>query len=250
MKRRDFLKFVGMASSASVLASCGVEKGTEKLIPFIVPVEDEDYLPGEVMLKHSACTECPAGCGTSVRVVDFNPIKVDGLKNAPGNDGAICMRGQSSLFRLYNPDRLRTPLRRKKDALALDLMSGDAFEPVSWDEAYQMIVGAMKAANSGGRKNVFLSGRTSGSLAAAKNAFAQSTGVEQLPEYEPFAYNNVRHAYKTLFGLNDLPHYHIDRSQMLISIGADLLDTFGNPVVNMQQIAKARKKPSVWMAAF
>lgn len=241
MKRRDFLKFVGMASSASVLASCGVEKGTEKLIPFIVPPEDEDYLPGEAMFRHSACTECPAGCSTTVRIVDFNPIKVDGNQNAPGNKGALCIRGQSSLFRLYNPDRIKTPMRRKKDGLALDLMSGDVFEPVTWDQAYKMITEAMQAANSGGRKNVLLTGRTSGSLSAVADAFSQGTGVERLPEYEPFAYSNVRHAYQTLFGRYDLPHYHIDKSQMLISIGADLLDTFGNPVANMQQITKARK---------
>ncbi|HQV33802.1 MAG TPA: twin-arginine translocation signal domain-containing protein, partial [Calditrichia bacterium] len=119
MKRRDFLKFVGMASSATVLASCGVEKSTEKILPFVVPPQDPDYIPGDSMWRNTTCTECGVGCGTSVRTVDFNAVKMEGLKGHPINDGALCLRGQVSLTRLYHPNRVKNPRTLRRGGLAL-----------------------------------------------------------------------------------------------------------------------------------
>ena len=87
MKRRDFIKLMGITSTATLVSSCGMERATEKLIPFVVPPE-EDYVPGTNYYYNSTCTECPANCGMSVKVREFNPIKLEGLKGHPINDGA------------------------------------------------------------------------------------------------------------------------------------------------------------------
>ncbi len=241
MNRRDFLKFVGMASSATVLASCGVQRSNERLIPLLLPAE-EDYLPGEAMFKPSACTECPAHCGVSVKLVEYNPIKLEGLENHPLNDGALCLRGQSSLMRLYHPARIRGPLRGRQYELVLDQMSGSPFQPVSWEEAYQLLADKMKEAAQAGRKNVYLSGRTSGSLSVLIDEFCRAAAVERLPEYEAYSHANLREAYNLLFGRREIPAYNIENSDFLLTVGADLLETFISPVNYGVQLRRARER--------
>src|SRR4030042_5460938 len=114
MKRREFLKLLSLISSGAVIASCKVDTGTDKLIPFLVPPED-GVVPGESVYYRSTCTECPAGCGIIVKVLDQFPIKLEGIPDHPINNGALCMRGQSSLMRLYHPDRLKEPLVRAQN---------------------------------------------------------------------------------------------------------------------------------------
>lgn len=232
MKRRDFLKVVGVASSATLLSSCGVEKSTEKLIPFLVP-PDEDYIPGQATYYGSTCTECPANCGVSVKVVDFNPIKLEGLADHPVNRGALCLRGQSSILRLYHPDRVKQPLKRGPDG---------QFQPVSWEEALQQVVQALKDASGAGRSNVYLSGRTTGSLSRLLDDFAKETRVERLPEYEPFSHVNLREAYRLVFGRKEIPFFRIEEADFLLTVGVDLLETFVSPVSYAHQLGRAKAR--------
>lgn len=232
MKRRDFIKLMGIASTASVVSSCGVERGTEKLIPFVVPPE-EDYIPGENYYYNSTCTECPANCGLSVKVREFNPIKLEGLEGHPINDGALCIRGQSSLIRLYHPERIKTPLIKNS--------SGD-FEATSWDNAYSQIIKAMQEAEKNGRGSHYLSGRTTGSLSTLIDQFCSETNVERLPEYEAFSYANIREANNIIFRQKEIPHYNINNSDFLLTLGADIFETFVSPVQFTRQLNEAKKQ--------
>lgn len=242
MDRRDFLKFIGVASSATILTSCGVEKSTEKLIPYVIPPEDPDFLPGEAMYRSSVCTECPANCGVSVKLVDFNPIKLEGLAEHPRNAGALCLRGQASLMRLYHPQRIRKPLLRKTQTTMMEKMSGSAFEEISWERALEIVKEEMSKAAQAGRKNVYLSGRTTGSLATLIDQFSSNSNVERLPEYELFAHANLRRANQTLFNRSEIPGYRIAEADFLLSIGADIIETFVNPVGYAVQLQEAREK--------
>ncbi|HQU70843.1 MAG: 4Fe-4S dicluster domain-containing protein [Calditrichaeota bacterium] len=238
MKRRDFLKFVGMASSATVLASCGVEKSTEKILPFVVPPQDPDYIPGDSMWRNTTCTECGVGCGTSVRTVDFNAVKMEGLKGHPINDGALCLRGQVSLTRLYHPNRVKNPRTLRRGGLAL----GGKYEEITWEAAYQLILDKMAEAKSKGLENVYLAGNTTGSLSAALNEFCAATGVERLPHYEALPYATLREGYRILFGQNTMPEYKTGEADFLLSIGADVVETFNMPVAQASGIQEAREK--------
>jgi molybdopterin-containing oxidoreductase family iron-sulfur binding subunit len=230
-----------MASSATVLASCGVEKSTEKIIPLLVPHEEPDYLPGEPMFRNSVCTECAAGCGAEVRLVEFNAIKLDGIKGHPLNDGALCMRGQSSLMRLYHPERLKTPMMLKRNVTELERMQGDAYEPITWAKAFDLIAEKIQQSN---KKHVYLSGKVSGSTAALINELTRNTGIEHV-SYEPYAHANIRKAYELTFGRNELPAYKIEDADCLVTVGADIVETFINPVSNAVQLEKARKNNSL-----
>ena len=66
MHRRDFLKIMGVASSSTLMTSCDLEKQSEKLIPYLLPPEEE-IIPGQSIYYNTTCTECPACCGVSVK---------------------------------------------------------------------------------------------------------------------------------------------------------------------------------------
>ena len=64
MERRDFLKISAAGGAAAALEGCG--NPDHHLIRFI---PEEDLIPGIATWKPSICTQCPAGCGLLVRVM-------------------------------------------------------------------------------------------------------------------------------------------------------------------------------------
>ncbi len=226
MDRRDFLKMIGVASGTGVLAGCNLDRNTEKLIPYLVPPEDS-VIPGDATYVASTCTECPAACGMSVTVKEGRATKLDGLASHPVGAGALCIRGQASLWRLYDPDRIREPLVRGADG---------ELAPATWQQAYAAVVQALEPGNN----HLFLSGRTTGTMSGLVDRFCRTLGVTRLPEFELYSHAAIREANRQLFGRPVLPAYNIEKADFMLTVGADLLDTFQNPVAFSKQIAAAR----------
>jgi molybdopterin-containing oxidoreductase family iron-sulfur binding subunit len=233
MKRRDFFKLMGVISG-SILASCDVKKAPEKLIPYLVPPED-GIIPGEPVWYKSTCMECPVQCGTLVKNRENRPVKLEGLPGHPFNNGALCVRGQASLERMYHPKRIRTPLEKKQ---------AGGFKPISWQEALEKIRTAMDANKD--RRNVYFSGRTTGTLNKLLDEFVSKKNFVRAPELEVIHYAEIREANRRLFGVNDLPEYKLEDADVVITIGADILDTFLNPIYFAQQIENAKQHLLEW----
>ncbi|NOY53407.1 MAG: 4Fe-4S dicluster domain-containing protein [Deltaproteobacteria bacterium] len=232
MKRRDFLKAAGALSSASMLSACGKKGEPEKLISYLVPPE-EGVIPGEAVFTPSTCTECPAHCGLRVKTIDGFPRKLEGNPGHPVNHGALCMRGQAALFRLYHPDRIRTPLIRD---------AGGDFQPIPWEKALEQITTALRG--PGKKKHLYLSGRTTGTLVTMIDKFCKTAGIERAPEFEPYSHGALRTAYGRLFGTSDLPGYRIKKADFLLTLGADILETFITPVSFAGQVADRKEDAS------
>jgi thiosulfate reductase/polysulfide reductase chain A len=75
------------------------------------------------------CNGCGNRCGIIASVKNGRLWKVEGNPEANGNLGVICPKGHGYLHELYNPSRLKGPLKRV----------GDRFEPISWEQAYKEI---------------------------------------------------------------------------------------------------------------
>ena len=99
MDRRDFIRLMAVLSGSAAY-SCTAKKGAEKLISKLPP--ESDVIPGEPVFTHSVCTECPAHCGAIVRSREGLPVKLEGNPAHPINQGTLCLRGQTSLQRLYH----------------------------------------------------------------------------------------------------------------------------------------------------
>ncbi|MGD2088167.1 MAG: 4Fe-4S dicluster domain-containing protein [Candidatus Aminicenantes bacterium] len=231
MKRRDFFKIMGIASGAA-LTACKVNNADEKLLPYLVPPED-GIIPGIPRYARSTCMECPAHCGLNIKIREDKPVKLEGNPDHPVNNGRLCMRGQASLARLYHPDRIKQPLLKGPDG---------KFKPISWEEASKALQSALEDANQRGLRKVYLSSRNTGTLSKLVDEFCSEKNIEGLKEIEIYHHGVIKKTNQQLFSLPLIPLYRIDKSDVLITVGADILDTFLSPVEWAKKYAESRKK--------
>ena len=81
------------------------------------------------------CSICnaPTHCGIDAYVKGGTILRVEGSKNHPHNQGALCSKGSASRQYIYNKDRILTPLKRRGER-----GSGE-FVAISWEEALDTV---------------------------------------------------------------------------------------------------------------
>ena len=99
---------------------------------------------------HAVCShDCPDSCGVLVTVdeVSGRAVKMQGDPSHPVTRGFLCGKVAKYLDRVYSPERLLYPMRRKAGVPKGPLVPGSeaqAFERVSWDEALDEIAARLK----------------------------------------------------------------------------------------------------------
>ena len=81
----------------------------------------------------STCQGCTTWCPVQIKVVDGRAVKVRGNPNAKGTHGEICPRPHLALQQVYDPDRIKVPMKRTNPTKGRD--EDPKFVPNSWDEA-------------------------------------------------------------------------------------------------------------------
>ncbi|PYP33790.1 MAG: nitrate reductase, partial [Gemmatimonadetes bacterium] len=227
MERRRFLKVLGVTGGgAALLSGCGIgPEPTEKLIPYLIPPEDQ--IPGTPTYYATTCRECPAGCGLHAKVREGRVVKLEGNPESPINHGRLCARGQAGLQGLYNPDRVTGPLERTGDG---------QWKPIAWDDAIGRLAAKVKEAR--GKGIVFVTGHESGAFGELVDDWMRQVGGRHLA-YEPFAFEALREGNRLAFGTPAVPWYDFANARYLVSFGADLLDTWVSPVGYQNGFARA-----------
>src|SRR5690606_33919467 len=104
--RRDFLKVMGFSLAAASLAAC--EAPVRKMIPYVnKPVDINPSIP-----NYYASTFASGGDYASivVKTREGRPIKIDGNKLSPTNQGGVNAIVEASVLTLYDKQRLAGPL--------------------------------------------------------------------------------------------------------------------------------------------
>jgi len=144
IKRRDFLK--GMAA-AGVLVT--IDGPTLNSLAFAAKgkASEGTWLP-------TSCQGCTTWCPAEVYVQNGRATKVKGNRYSKQNDGVLCPKSHLSLQELYDPDRVKVPMKRTnpKKGKGVD----PKFVPISWDEALNTIADKMMELRNNGEPEKFL----------------------------------------------------------------------------------------------
>jgi anaerobic selenocysteine-containing dehydrogenase len=101
---------------------------------------------------HAVCTlDCPDSCGVLVTVDELTgrAVKVQGDPAHPVTRGFLCGKVARYLDRVYSPERLLYPMKRRAGVAKGPLPKGheaEAFERIGWDEALELVAAKLKAA--------------------------------------------------------------------------------------------------------
>ncbi|SDP50934.1 molybdopterin-dependent oxidoreductase [Desulforhopalus singaporensis] len=142
IKRRDFLKLSAIAGATAAVGGCA--RSAVELNALSATKKSNVVIgeaPGE--WKATTCQGCTTWCPTEVFVQDGRAVKVKGNRYSKQNDGKVCPRGHLSLQQVYDPDRLKVPMKRTNPNKGKGQDPG--FVPISWDEALSTIADKMMA---------------------------------------------------------------------------------------------------------
>lgn len=232
MERRDFLKSSALAAGVALLEACG----RKQVDYFVQPLERTPGRPGMSVWRTSVCGQCPAGCGTRVRLVDGDPRKVEGLPGHPINHGGLCAIGQASLQGHYNPDRIVAPRMRRGPRGSGDL------DAIDWERALAETASALAAAAEADPSTIlFLSGRGDAFVDALLDRLAAALGAPASIGIEPPETAVERAACARIPGLGEgLPAYDLARADYVLSIGPAFLDRGRQPAHAIWAMAQVR----------
>ncbi len=121
---------------------------------------------------------------------------------------------------LYSPSRLKRPLRKTSDG---------AYEAVTWEKAGEILGAKLAEVKGKGDKLAFLSGDQTGSINEVLSAIAAGLGSDNfflMPSEAHAAYKG----FNELMGGQGQLGYDIENADMVLALGADILESWGTAV--------------------
>ncbi len=147
ISRRDFLKASGAVGAGLVLTSqLDLRALTANPKALGSLTSSEEWVA-------SGCNGCVGWCPLTVRVVDGKAVKIAGNPNSRWTRGKLCPRGFLNLQILYDPDRVKKPLKRTNPKKGRDEDPG--WVEITWDEALDIIVTKLRELRDAGTPERF-----------------------------------------------------------------------------------------------
>jgi MoCo/4Fe-4S cofactor protein with predicted Tat translocation signal len=217
--RRDFLKLMGFSLAAATLAAC--EAPVRKAIPYVnKPVDINPSVP-----NYYASTFASGGDYASivVKTREGRPIKIDGNKLSPTNQGKVNAIVEASVLTLYDQERLRGPQ-----------ING---EQADWATLDNQVASQLRSA---GAVKIVTNTILSPSTERALGLLVDTLGAEVVT-YDPSSNYGITKANESTYGTAMLPSYRFDKAQVIVSFGADFLGTWISPIEFARQYSVGRK---------
>jgi len=157
IRRREFLK-VGAAAGAAMALS------GPSLNAFAAAPKSQEKISGETTPGKwipTTCQGCTQWCPVEFFVQGGRAVKVRGNQLSKVNNGYCCPRGHLMLQELYDPDRVKVPMKRTNPQKGRGV--DPRFVPISWDEALGTVADKLLdlRKNNEPHKFLFIRGRYS-----------------------------------------------------------------------------------------
>jgi anaerobic selenocysteine-containing dehydrogenase len=231
--RRDFLKLVGAGTAVAGLAELGRRT---PIFSALVPTDRPQVPLGERTVA-SICRLCAGGCGVTARVIDGRVVKLDGNPLHPNNQGRLCPKGQAGLQVLYDPDRIKHPMRR-----AGQRGSGQ-WEQVSWDEALSEVAGKLREMRKAGHPErlVFLHDGKRGPTGDLIARFCRAFGTPNDVPHRRYSADGPPLAHYLTQGWADHAAYDWENTNYLLCFGGAFLEAWQPLVRQLRAYSRMRR---------
>ncbi|RJX26899.1 MAG: twin-arginine translocation pathway signal protein [Desulfurivibrio sp.] len=208
--RRAFLQSTGLGALALT-----VNAGRPVFAQEPVAEENKQYSTSVVP---TVCAMCRARCPMLATVINGRLAKVEGNPAGPVKGGKLCARGHAAVKLLYDPDRLKYPLKR------VGPRGEGSWQRISWQEALAAIAYQLK-------KNLEAHGPESLALLAGgpssfyiKKLFADN-GVTNIHDAALRHCDEIRNrAYTATFGFSpgDPPRLDYSGAKCIVLLGCHM----------------------------
>lgn len=131
ISRRAFIKTAATASSILAVSSAFPHKSDAKSKKELYNEKMTKYDKGKI--AHTFCEMCFWNCRVIARTRNGVVHKLEGNPLNPNNRGHLCAKGNSGIYSLYDPNRLKFPLIRTGKRCE------GKFKKASWGEAFDYI---------------------------------------------------------------------------------------------------------------
>lgn len=230
--RRKFIALMG-ATSALAATACSDYYDKGEIITYNKKPDTVTY--GEANYFASTLNN---GTGILVKTREGRPIKVDGNPEFPIGNGKISTADQAAILDLYDPSRLRYPIKKSDSKLVL---YKDDMPRSEWDKIDNQIVEKLKQATNDGKEIAIV---THTVISPSQNKlfedFALKYPTTKVYPYELHTDCQKRQAFKDTYGITALPAIKWCAADVILSFECDFLGTEGNVTDQIAQFTSRR----------
>lgn len=241
LSRRSFLKASGVTGIA--LLASGIVKTDDTLLDEPqTPVPDN--AEGVISEKwiNTSCLNCPARCGTSVRVVNGKAVRITGNKQSQVSEGEICPRGHIGLQVLYDSSRINSPMKRTNRDKGRKIDPG--WVKISWEEALNEISGRLRdIRNTGTPEQVAVfNGLNTRSDEDLISRFTQAYGTPNLISGDTLENEAERVGRWLADGNYSHIAYDLSKTNYILAFGASIVESERPLARNLRMWGKIRRE--------
>jgi len=145
---------------------------------------------------------------------------LEGIEDYPINKGRLCPKGQAGLQVLYDPDRIRHPLKRKGKR-------GDGnWEKISWEEGIRLVIDRLMALRREGKPERLMvwGGRIRGHMGELMARFMEAYGSPNYFGNSARGSEGILKGHLFTMGERDFLAIHWEEVNYVLSFGASLLE--------------------------
>ncbi len=159
LTRREFIQ-ASVASAAMLSAGCATQTAAPVTSAMALrPAKAAGPAKGDWVA--STCQGCTQWCAIQIFVEEGRAVRVRGNPLSRTNHGYVCPRGHMIPQQVYDPDRIKVPMKRTNPQKGRGV--DPKFVPITWDEALDAVADKMielRKANEA-HKLVYMRGRYS-----------------------------------------------------------------------------------------
>jgi anaerobic selenocysteine-containing dehydrogenase len=211
LDRRNFLKLSAVSAGA-----IGITQ-----VPF---VNAKTRVAGELgKWVASTCQGCTSWCSIEGYIMDNKLVKVRGNANCMGNHGNICPRPHLAIQQVYDPDRIKTPLKRTNPKKGRG--EDPKFVPISWDEAVNTIADKIMELinNDESHKSAIFRGRYTALNEVLYGSFPRLIGSPNNISHSAICAETEKMGRFYTAGYWNYPNTDILNTKYILSWGADIV---------------------------